>query len=250
MLQENQFIQNIFDNETFFEKYKVLRERDDNYNDLLEQPAMAKLLPDLSGKSVLDLGCGYGHNCSDFVNRGASRVVGVDISENMLKIAKTESKNPKIEYINMSMTDVKSLNQKFDIIYSSLAFHYVEDFASFAKDIFSVLNVGGYLLFSQEHPIITATIDGKGHFNHDENGNEVSYTFSNYNQPGKRKITWFVDGVIKYHRTLGNIITSLTNGGFVIDTVDEPLPAEWAIEKLPTIKEWIKPNFLIIKARK
>ena len=106
-------------------------------------------------------------------------------------------------------------------------------------------------MFSQEHPIVTATFDGKGHFNRDENGNKVSYTFSNYNQPGKRKITWFVDGVIKYHRTLGNIITSLANAGFVIETVDEPLPEEWAIEKLPTItKEWIKPNFLIVKTRK
>lgn len=251
MLKENQAMQNIFDNEIFFEGYKTLRERDDNFNDLLEQPAMTKLLPDLSGKSVLDLGCGYGHNCLDFVNKGAAKVVGIDISQKMLEIAKVKSKNSKIAYINMSMTDVKSLNQKFDIIYSSLAFHYVEDFGSFAKDMFSILNVGGYLLFSQEHPIVTATIDGKGHFNRDENGNKVSYTFSNYNQPGKRKITWFVDGVIKYHRTFGNIITSLAKAGFVIDTVDEPLPEEWAIKKLPTItKEWIKPNFLIIKARK
>ena len=106
-------------------------------------------------------------------------------------------------------------------------------------------------MFSQEHPIVTATIDGKGHFNHDQNGNTVSYTFSNYNQIGRRKITWLVEGVIKYHRTFGSIITALANAGFVIDTVDEPLPSELAIKKLPTItKEWIKPNFLIIRARK
>ena len=104
-MKKEQQIQNIFDNEAFFEKYKSLREHDDNYNDLLEQPAMAKLLPDLTGKSVLDLGCGYGHNCLDFISRGADRVVGIDISEKMLKIAKIESKNSKIEYINMSMTD-------------------------------------------------------------------------------------------------------------------------------------------------
>lgn len=251
MLKEEQATQNIFDNETFFEEYKTLRKRDDNLNDLLEQPAMVKLLPDLLGKSVLDLGCGYGHNCLDFIKRGATKVVGVDISQKMLEIARAESKNSKIEYINMSMTNVTSLNRKFDVIYSSLAFHYVEDFDSFAKDMFSILNAGGYLLFSQEHPIITATVNGKGHFNHDQNGNRVSYTFSNYNQPGKREITWFVDGVIKYHRTLGNIITSLAKAGFVIDTVDEPLPEEWAIDKSPVmIEEWIKPNFLIIKARK
>lgn len=90
--------QNIYDNETFFEGYKALRAGKTNYNDLLEQPAMAKMLPDLTGKTVLDLGCGYGHNCIDFVNRGAMRVVGVDISKKMLEVAKNESADKKIEY--------------------------------------------------------------------------------------------------------------------------------------------------------
>ncbi len=169
----------------------------------------------------------------------------------MLAIANAESANERIEYRNMSMTDLKLLRQKFDFIYSSLAFHYIEDFTGFAKELFSHLQDGGCLLFSQEHPIITATMDGKGHFNRDENGNRVSYTFSNYNQPGKRVITWYVDGVIKYHRTFGDIITTLAKAGFVIDTVAEPLPEEWAVKKLPEIaKERIKPNFLIIKASK
>lgn len=243
--------QNIFDNETFFEGYKALRDNDINYNDLLEQPAMAKMMPDLTDKTVLDLGCGYGHNCIDFVKKGAEKVVGIDISEKMLAVAKAESSNEKIEYLNMSMTDISGLNNKFDFIYSSLAFHYVEDFNTFAKDMFSVLNKGGYLLFSQEHPIITATVNGNGHFNKDENGNRISYTFSNYNEPGERKIHWYVDDVIKYHRTFSNVINALAKAGFVIEEVCEPIPEKWAIEKLPTItKEYIKPNFLIVKARK
>ncbi len=243
--------QNIFDNDTFFEGYKKLRENDVNYNDLLEQPAMSKLLPDLSGKSVLDLGCGYGHNCVDFVKRGAKSVVGIDISEKMLAVAKTESALPEIEYLNMSMTDISKLDKKFDFIYSSLAFHYVEDFNTFAKDMSALLNSGGYLLFSQEHPVLTATVDGEGHFNRDENGNRISYTFSNYNEPGERRIHWYVDGVVKYHRTFGNIINALADAGFCTEYVGEPTPEEWAIEKLPTIvKEYIKPCFLIVKAKK
>ncbi len=243
--------QNIFDNKTFFEGYKALRDNDINYNDLLEQPAMAKMLPDIDGKSVLDLGCGYGHNCLDFINRGAEKVIGIDISEKMLSVAREESSHSKIEYCNMSMTDISKLDVKLDFIYSSLAFHYVKDFDAFAKDMYSVLNNGGQLLFSQEHPIITATVDGNGHFNKDENGNRVSYTFSNYNEPGERRIHWYVDGVVKYHRTVSNIINALAKAGFIIEEVCEPVPEEWAIEKLPTIiKEYIKPNFLIVKARK
>jgi hypothetical protein len=51
--------QNIFDNETFFEGYKAIRDREGNANDLFEIPALFSLLPDLKGKSVLDLGCGF-----------------------------------------------------------------------------------------------------------------------------------------------------------------------------------------------
>ena len=244
-------MQNIFDNEVFFEGYRALREREDNLNVLLEQPAMKKLLPDMAGKTVLDLGCGYGHNCVDFVNRGAIRVVGVDISEKMLEIAKSECADPKIEYKHMSMTDIENLGEKFDIIYSSLAFHYVEDFTTFAKTLANVTNNGGTLLYSQEHPIVTATMDGKGHFNRDENGERISYTFSDYNRAGKRNIFWYVDNVEKYHRPLGHIITALSKAGFMIEEVVEPLPEEWAVKKLPIIvKEYIKPNFLIIKAKK
>ena len=243
--------QNIFDNQIFFDGYKALRDGDFNANDLIEQPAMRKLIPELKSKAVLDLGCGYGHNCIDFVNRGARRVVGIDISEKMLRVAKNESSDEKIVYLNMSMTDLDVLNESFDFIYSSLAFHYIKDFDEFAKALYSVLTEGGWLLFSQEHPIITATVDGKGHFNKDEQGNRLSYTFSDYNRSGERKVHWYVDGVIKYHRTFGDIITALAKAGFIIEEVSEPVPEEWAIEKLPTLsKEYIKPNFLIVKARK
>lgn len=243
--------QNIYDNQEFFDGYFALRDRDDCYNDLLEQPAMADMLPDLAGKVVLDLGCGYGHNCMDFIRRGAKRVVGIDISTKMLEVAKRESVHPKIEYINMSMTDISSLSEKFDLVYSSLAFHYIENFTRLINDIYGLLNIEGRLLYSQEHPIITATIDGKGHFNRDENGNRVSYTFSNYNQSGKRVIHWMVDGVVKYHRPMGEILTTIAKTGFLIEEVNEPTPKYRAVEKLPSItKEFLKPNFLLIRAQK
>ena len=78
---------NIFDDQVFFENYMELRSREDNYNVLLEQPAMLEVLPEMQGKAVLDLGCGYGDNCRDFIERGARRAVGVDISERMLNAA-------------------------------------------------------------------------------------------------------------------------------------------------------------------
>ena len=163
--------QNIFDDQTFFTEYQKLRDNRANYNNLIEQPAMKKLMSDTAGKSVLDFGCGCGHNCVDFVRNGAESVLGIDISEKMLAVANKEAKNDKIKYLQMSMSELDKLSMKFDIVYSSLAFHYVPDFQKPANDIYNLLNTGGYLLFSQEHPIVTATFDGKQHYNKDENGN-------------------------------------------------------------------------------
>ena len=243
--------QNIFDNKNFFEGYRALRSTDVNYNDLLEQPAMRKLLPDLQGKAVLDLGCGYGRNCLEFVQRGAKTVVGVDISQKMLEVARKESVGQNIKYINMNMAEITKLHAKFDFIYSSLAFHYVEDFPAFAAEIYTSLNDGGHLLFSQEHPIVTATVGGKQHYNYDDAGHAVSFTFSDYGCSGKRDTFWFVEGVEKYHRTFGEIITALARTGFTIEVVEEPVPSPFAQEKLPSLKkEAIKPTFLIVKAKK
>lgn len=152
----------------------------------------------------------------------------------------------------MNMDQISSLDTKFDLVYSSLAIHYAEDFKKLMRDIFGLLNDNGILLYSQEHPIVTATIDeNMRHFNYDENGNRVSYTFSDYNRSGVRKIHWLGEEVIKYHRPMGEILTEIAHSGFVITDVVEPLPEPWAVEKLPTIvKEYIKSNYLIIKAVK
>ena len=120
--------QNIYDNETFFDGYRELRYREVNANTLFEIPTLISLLPDLEGKRVLDLGCGMGEHCVDYVNRGASRVVGVDISKKMLEVARKENSDPKITYLNIPMEDIGSIDERFDVVISSLAIHYIEDF--------------------------------------------------------------------------------------------------------------------------
>lgn len=66
--------QNIYDNSIFFEGYKKIRENKCNANDLIETPALFSLLPDLQGKTILDLGCGVGGHCLEFVNAGQKKL--------------------------------------------------------------------------------------------------------------------------------------------------------------------------------
>ena len=242
--------QNIFDNEKFYEGYKKIRRNPDNANVQEEKPALYSLLPNLEGLSVLDLGCGFGENCKIFSERGAAEVTGIDISKKMLYVAKEENKTHNITYLNMSIEEVEKLNQKFDIIISSLALHYVEDFHKLAKTIFSMLNKGGVFIFSQEHPLTTAPKEGTQWIK-DENGNVDHYCLKDYGTSGERRVEWLILNVIKYHRTFADIFNTLIAAGFNIDKVLEPIPSEELMNRVPKYEKNLhKPNFLLIRATK
>lgn len=239
--------QNIFNDPEFFEGYSSLRDGE-NLNDLIEQPEIKKLMPDVAGMRILDLGCGFGKNCADFAAAGASRVVGVDLAEKMLEVARAEHSDDRIEYRLMDMTEIDSIDESFDLIFSSLAFHYVENFDAFARKLYDKLDAGGTLLFSQEHPLNTAGDDG---FNLDEEGNAVSFNLREYNRPGKRRVDWIVSGVEKYHRNMSGILNPLFDAGFVIERIVETTPSAEALAMRPRLaKHFIRPIFLIVKAKK
>lgn len=242
--------QNIYDNQTFFEGYKKIRENEVNANNLFEIPALFSMMPNLKDKIILDLGCGFGEHCKRFVESGAKKVIGIDISEKMLEIAKQENADSKITYINMPMENISQLNEKFDIVVSSLAFHYVQDFSGVVKNIYDMLNENGVFLFSQENPLCTC-FSGGNRWTKDENGNKLYINLSNYGIEGERESSWFVDNVKKYHRTFSTIINILIETGFKIEKMIEPLPTEDLLKKFPEYKDLFhKPDFLLVKVRK
>ena len=242
--------QNIYDNETFFEGYKGIRDNKVNANNLFEIPALFSMLPDLEGKRVLDLGCGFGEHCIKFVEQGAKKVVGIDISEKMLQVAKVENYHEKIQYINMPMEDLAQLQEKFDVVVSSLAFHYVEDFKGVIENIYNLLDEGGVFVFSQENPLCTSH-SGGDRWTRDENGKKLHVNLANYGVEGERETVWFVDNVKKYHRTFSTIVNTLVEAGFAIEKMIEPLPTEEILEQYPDYRDLFhKPDFLLVKVKK
>ncbi len=242
--------QNIYDNQDFFDGYKKLRENLYSCNNTEEKPALFSLFPDLDGKSVLDLGCGFGENCAEFQRLKASHVTGVDISEKMLDVARSE--HPDIEFIRGDISDLSFIKDKYDVVFSSLAVHYIEDFDCFCKDVFALLNHDGYFVFSQEHPINTCGMSGGG-FTKDKDGHILYYNLDSYMVSGKRTTSWIVDDVVKYHRTVSEVVNALASAGFVITKMLEPMPDE-KLEKddpaqeIKMEKRRHKPIFLLIKA--
>lgn len=246
--------QNIYDDKTFFEKYDELRieKKGLNANDLIEIPAFRKIMPDITNKKILDLGCGYGENDEYFKELGAKSVLGVDISKHMIEMANKYNKLEDIEYKVMAMEEINQIEDKFDIVISSLAFHYIKDYKKLISDIYHLLNNDGYLIFSQEHPFTTCIKYTenvkKGHTIID---NKYFGLFSDYNRPGLRTKEWFEKDVIKYHRTFAEIINELVRNGFSIENIEEPVASEEAITKNPKyINQLDRPFFLIVKAKK
>ena len=243
--------QNVFDNETFFAGYKKIREKEANANDLFEIPALFSLLPDLRDKSVLDLGCGFGEHCVEFVNKGAARVVGIDISEKMLEVAARENSRPEITYLHLPIEDIEKIEGKFDVVISSLAFHYIEDFGGVVKKIHEKLNAGGEFIFSQENPLTTTYSGEIPRWTKDANDNKLYINLANYGREGERESTWFIDGIKKYHRMFSTIINTLTENGFNVKKLIEPIPTKEILEKYPEQGDLFhKPDFLLVKSVK
>ena len=243
-------LQNIYDNPDFFDGYSRLRERAVNANNLFEIPAFMALLPDLCGRVVLDMGCGMGERCMDFIRRGAARVVGIDISENMLAAAREKNSHPQIEYLRLPMERAGELEGPFDVVVSSLAMHYVQDYAGVVSGVYGLLKTGGTFVFSQESPLNTCFSTGE-RWTRDADGNKIHANLSNYSVDGERETRWFVDGVKKHHRSFSTVINTLVDVGFAVERLAEPVPTPEMVREYPDYADLLhKPDFLLVRAKK
>lgn len=242
--------QNIYDNNEFFRQYEAIRERKNNYNNLLEQPNFLKLVPQLKEKVVLDIGCGKGDFATYCISQGAKHVIGIDISFNMITAAKKRHTHEHLNFVNTAFEDMNIPDDSIDFISSSLVFHYIEDFQLLIKKISNALSDGGTLLFSIEHPIVTAN-KGSVDWVTNPDGDLLHFAMDRYQDEGLRTQNWLVDNVMTYHRTLSTILNTLIATGLIIEKIMEPTPTVEAEKNLPGLsKEFRRPLFLIVRARK
>ncbi|HDR2161342.1 TPA: class I SAM-dependent methyltransferase [Enterobacter cancerogenus] len=240
--------QNIYDNPAFFEGYAQLPRSVQGLDGAPEWAALKSMLPDLSGKSVIDLGCGYGWFCRVAREMGASDVTGVDISEKMLARAAELTNDANIRY---QRSDLESLNldeNSLDLVYSSLALHYLPELDTLFGKVLRALKPGGSLVFSMEHPIYTCA--SRQGWLTDDSGARF-WGVNQYQQEGQRVSNWLAEGVIKYHRTLGTTLNALIGAGLTLAEVNEWGPTQAQIDGWPALAEEAeRPMLVLIAARK
>ena len=241
--------ENKYDDNRFFSQYSQMSRSVEGLKGAGEWHILKKMLPEFKGKRVLDLGCGFGWHCIYAVEHGATQVTGIDISEKMLKEAQFRNSSPLISYHCMAIEDFDFQPGNYDVVISSLTFHYLESFINVCRKIHECLTPGGSFVFSVEHPIFTAY--GSQDWYYDEKGNSVHWPVDNYFTEGKRTAVFLGEEVIKYHKTLTNYINSLLQAGFEICELIEPEPDEEMLNTIPEMKDELRrPMMLLISAKK
>ncbi|HKH11962.1 MAG TPA: class I SAM-dependent methyltransferase [Rubrobacter sp.] len=111
---------------------------------------------DVTGKTVLDVGCGSGVYSVDFARRGARRVVGVDFSENMLALARREAEQHRVadrcEFVQADFLEL-DLEEAFDISIAMGVFDYVPDQVPFLRKM-AALTTGEVIVAFPSHSLI------------------------------------------------------------------------------------------------
>lgn len=227
---------------TAAEKYDVIAEE---YSEKAEprfvgytRPAMLSLFPDVSGKRVLDAGCGPGWYASWLLDHDAD-VAAIDASREMVEQARARlGSQASVQQVDLG-DPLPFADNEFDLIVSGLAFDYVEDWRSMFTELRQILSPNGILVFSVRHPLgglelfdLTSYLEMA----------QVEEPHGKFENP--------VD-IPSYHRPFEVIVNALRDEGFALDRLIEPKPTEELRERDPDEykRRQIHPTFLCVRAR-
>lgn len=195
----------------------------------LEKPAMYGKILNFKNKTVLCIGCGSGEECAHLMSLGAKKIIGIDLSRELIAIAKKSY--PNIEFLVMDMAKLKFPNSSFDFIYSSLAMHYLKDWRPTLKSIHKILKPKGTFLFSTHHPVywsadmIKEKSEKSRLLGYSKKNNRLKKIYGDYQNSHKINEVWFGSMEVSYyHKPIAEIIHEIMESGFEIKDFTEPKP--------------------------
>lgn len=234
----------------------------------LNNPAMLAMLGNLRGKRVLDLGCGEGFNARLMARRGA-RVVGVDFSEKIVRLAAEEEKRrPEgITYHRLNAEHLQGLKRgTFDIVACFMALQDIRNYRAAIGEGGRVLKKGGRFVFAIPHPCFEMRVirgkriggwvysrepgvkDKETALNQKVRTQPLYYTADHYFDNRPDTVVWDAKRLARkfrttaFHRSLTAYGRALNRTGFVISRIDEPRPTGRGLRNHP---DYFKGNLRI-----
>jgi SAM-dependent methyltransferase len=209
-----------------------VRNPDDSvYHAYYEKPAMYALMPDIRGKKVISLGCGSGEDSKHLKALGAAESVGIDLSPELIKIAKASY--PQCDFQVMNMEQLNFPDSSFDFAYSSLALHYIEDWQKVFNEVFRILKPNSYFLFSCGHPVVMAMAMTENEDKHHlrqlaivkDKIAKTNVVIGDYmNRHKLDSGLGSLGDVTTWHKSFSEIFNQAKQTGFVLDELVEPRP--------------------------
>ncbi|MCI8530244.1 MAG: class I SAM-dependent methyltransferase [Lachnospiraceae bacterium] len=237
---------NEYDNEKFFQEYAKMPRSREGLSAAGEWSQLRNLFPPLEGKSVLDLGCGYGWHCKFSIEKGAMKVLGIDLSQKMIEEAHRRNMENRIEYRVCGIEEYEYPENAWDCVISNLALHYIQNIEGVFQEVYETLKPNGIFIFNIEHPVFTAGVGQDWIYT--KEGKPLYWPVDDYFVSGERKTRFLGCDVVKQHHTLTEILMGLLNSGFEIQTVEEAKPPKEMMNIIGMEDEMRRPMMLLVKA--
>lgn len=241
-------MENLYDKEEFFEQYARMDRSRLGLAGAGEWRQLEPLFPELRGKAVLDLGCGYGWHCQYAASQGAAEVLGIDQSGRMIAEAQRRCAAPCIRYEVCGLEDFTYPPERYDLVVSNLVLHYVPELTEVYRKVYQTLKPRGVFLFNIEHPVFTSGVNQEWIV--DGRGQALYWPVDRYFSPGERTVRFLDQTVTKQHHTLTQILMGLLETGFRLDAVEEARPPEEMMSLPGMADELRRPMMLLVRAQK
>ncbi len=242
---------------------RLSRQGWDVYRDAVNTPAFLKLLPDVTGKKGLDVGCGEGHNTRLFAERGA-QMFAVDVAPTFVRFAAEMEKKEwdAIRYAVASALALPFAAEQFDFATAVMSLMGLPDHDLALKEIHRVLRTGGFLQFSIMHPCffpphrrLLRTPQRKayavevGQYFERVDGRIERWLFAAAPEQAKMGLKPFEIPV--FHRTLAEWFNAVIQAGFVLEQVAEPKADDDTAHRVPSVADTrVVAYFLHVRCRK
>ena len=180
-----------------------------------------RLLGDVTGKRVLELGCGAGQ-CSRWVNEHGGHAVGLDVSLRQLQHSRRidAERGTTVPAVCATATALPFADDTFDIVFSSFgALQFVADAHAAVAEVARLLMPGGRFAFSVTHPTRWMFPDDPG-----EGGLVASQSYWDRTPYVEIDDASGAVSYVEHHRTIGDWVGLLAGAGMALVRFDEP---EW-----------------------
>jgi ubiquinone/menaquinone biosynthesis C-methylase UbiE len=206
----------------------------DLWHRTLIDPALLRVMGNVGGKVVLDLGCGNGY-LSRVLARMGAKVTAVDDSPRMVKNA--QARDPgnslKIRYLVSDAARLTAVDgSSFDLVFANMSLMDIEDGEGAIKEVSRVLKIGGRFVASISHPCFdNGSNSGWIAAKSTQESPKVFRRIRSYRNPFSENIPWKVaEKERKYtrafHRPLNWYARVLRSNGMSIVALEEPEPTK------------------------